>query len=420
MTTNRPADLNKKLRMGIDAARTGNNAVAKAYLIAVLREEPNNIPAMLWLAFVLPSPRDTIRVLRRVLALDPTNERAQAGIRWARGQLGLDPDLPEQEEEVLAAEPEPAAESGSESAEDAFIRQQFFTGKVQKQAKKGVLAHRARRTIRPLLLLIIIMNVLGLTAIGLGALALLPPQTLAAWLPAPSLRPPVDPAAVDIEPVPIPTPVAAARHLAAGADVLALARPPTPLPEPDSAPAAPSPPGPANAPAPAEPVLPATNPTAFVGPELPAALPPAQNLLLAHQPAYPGEKWIEVNLATQQVTAWEGDKPVFSFIASTGLPNTPTITGKFHIYWKLEKTLMTGPGYYLPDVPYTMYFYGGYALHGTYWHNNFGQPMSHGCVNLETGNAKKLFEWAGPAIPPGQTQVTATADNPGTLVVVHQ
>jgi hypothetical protein len=86
----------------------------------------------------------------------------------------------------------------------------------------------------------------------------------------------------------------------------------------------------------------------------------------------------------------------------------------------LEKTLMTGDGYYLPDVPYTMYFYGGYALHGTYWHDNFGQPMSHGCVNLETGNAEKLFEWAEPALPPGQTQVTASVANPGTLVVVHQ
>jgi lipoprotein-anchoring transpeptidase ErfK/SrfK len=80
---------------------------------------------------------------------------------------------------------------------------------------------------------------------------------------------------------------------------------------------------------------------------------------------------------------------------------------------------MIGPGYYLPEVPYTMYFYAGYALHGTYWHDSFGQPMSHGCVNLETGNAQKLFEWAGPVVPPGQTEVVATADNPGTLVVVH-
>jgi lipoprotein-anchoring transpeptidase ErfK/SrfK len=143
-------------------------------------------------------------------------------------------------------------------------------------------------------------------------------------------------------------------------------------------------------------------------------------MFLAHQPAYPGEKWIEVNVTTQQVIAWEGDVPVFMFTVSTGLPNTPTVLGEYNIYWKLESTTMSGPGYYLTGVPYTMYFYKGYALHGTYWHENFGQPMSHGCVNLETGNAQQLFEWAGPVLPPGQTQVTATADNPGTLVVVRQ
>jgi lipoprotein-anchoring transpeptidase ErfK/SrfK len=143
-------------------------------------------------------------------------------------------------------------------------------------------------------------------------------------------------------------------------------------------------------------------------------------LQLAHQPAYPGEKWIEVNVTTQQVTAWEGDKPVMSFAVSTGLPGTPTVLGTFNIYWKLNSALMIGPNYYLPEVPYTMYFYAGYGLHGTYWHDKFGQPMSHGCVNLETGNAKQLFDWAGPTIPPGQTEVTASANNPGTLVVVHE
>jgi lipoprotein-anchoring transpeptidase ErfK/SrfK len=141
---------------------------------------------------------------------------------------------------------------------------------------------------------------------------------------------------------------------------------------------------------------------------------------LAYQPAHPDEKWIEVNVTTQQVIAWEGEKPVMFFTASTGLPNTPTVLGQYHIYWKLEATLMTGYNYYLPDVPYTMYFYGGYALHGTYWHSNFGQPMSHGCVNLKTEEAKQLFEWARPIVPAGQTQVTATTDNPGTLVVVHE
>ncbi len=171
--------------------------------------------------------------------------------------------------------------------------------------------------------------------------------------------------------------------------------------------------------------LPVVKPTQLVGPMGPFETGSRATITtgrrqLAHQPAYPGEKWIEVNVTTQQLTAWEGDKPVMSYVVSTGLPNTPTVLGEFNIYQKLTATLMTGPNYYLPDVPYTMYFYAGYALHGTYWHSNFGQPMSHGCVNLETENARKLFEWASPAMPEGQIEISASADNPGTLVAVHE
>ena len=79
---------------------------------------------------------------------------------------------------------------------------------------------------------------------------------------------------------------------------------------------------------------------------------------------------------------------------SAGLANTPTVAGQFRIQTKLVSTRMRGPGYDLPNVPYTMYFYRGYAIHGTYWHNNFGHPMSHGCVNLRTADAAWLFDWA--------------------------
>jgi lipoprotein-anchoring transpeptidase ErfK/SrfK len=146
---------------------------------------------------------------------------------------------------------------------------------------------------------------------------------------------------------------------------------------------------------------------------------PVAESQLVHRPAAADEKWIEVDITTQRVTAWEGNVPVMSFLASTGLPETPTVEGKFNIYWKLKSTLMTGPDYYLPEVPYTMYFYGGYGLHGAYWHSNFGQQMSHGCVNLSLADSKALFEWADPVIPPGQTQVVSSNLNPGTLVIVH-
>jgi lipoprotein-anchoring transpeptidase ErfK/SrfK len=116
-----------------------------------------------------------------------------------------------------------------------------------------------------------------------------------------------------------------------------------------------------------------------------------------------GTRWIDVDLTNQRVYAYEGDVIVNSFIVSTGTWLTPTVTGQYNIYVKYRSTKMSGPGYYLPNVPYVMYFYKGYGLHGTYWHNNFGTPMSHGCVNLRTDEAEWLFNWA----------------SVGTLVNVH-
>jgi lipoprotein-anchoring transpeptidase ErfK/SrfK len=107
-----------------------------------------------------------------------------------------------------------------------------------------------------------------------------------------------------------------------------------------------------------------------------------------------GIHWIDVDLSQQMVYAYEGNTIVASFLVSTGVPAFPTVTGQFHIYMKFVYTDMAGPGYYLPNVPYTMYFYKGYGLHGTYWHNNFGHPMSHGCVNMYTPDAEWLYYWA--------------------------
>lgn len=107
-----------------------------------------------------------------------------------------------------------------------------------------------------------------------------------------------------------------------------------------------------------------------------------------------GDKWIDVNLSTQTITAYEGPTPVYSALVSTGLWGTPTVVGTYQIYVKYPSTLMSGPGYYLPNVPHVMYFYLGYAIHGAYWHNNFGTPMSHGCVNLSLPDAEWFYNWA--------------------------
>ena len=125
------------------------------------------------------------------------------------------------------------------------------------------------------------------------------------------------------------------------------------------------------------------------GAPVPSAPPPGPST----PPSSSIGKEIVVVLHEQRVYAYENGKLVRSTLASTGIARYPTRVGQFRIYVKYLATLMTGPGYYLPNVPYTMYYSGGYALHGTYWHSNFGRPMSHGCVNLPTTEARWLYEW---------------------------
>ncbi|WP_420630909.1 L,D-transpeptidase family protein [Candidatus Leptofilum sp.] len=110
------------------------------------------------------------------------------------------------------------------------------------------------------------------------------------------------------------------------------------------------------------------------------------------------ERWIDVNLTTQTLTAYEGDIAVFTTLISSGTWEHPTVTGQFRIWLEYESQTMDGRllgyDYYLENVPYVMYFYQDYALHGTFWHSNFGTPMSHGCVNLETNDAAWLYNFA--------------------------
>lgn len=136
------------------------------------------------------------------------------------------------------------------------------------------------------------------------------------------------------------------------------------------------------------------------------------------------EKWIEVDLGKQQVRAWEGNKLVKEFLVSSGKWSATPI-GTYNIWYKTRYQRMKGGSkalgtyYNLPNVPNNMFFYKGYALHGAYWHNNFGRPMSHGCVNEPLAEAKWIFDWAGPIIPEGINAIKATPENPGTRVLVH-
>ncbi len=119
---------------------------------------------------------------------------------------------------------------------------------------------------------------------------------------------------------------------------------------------------------------------------------------VSQAPGGDGRRFV-VDLSEQMLYAYEGDTMVRSTLVSTGLPQWPTVTGTYYIYLKYRSQRMRGPGYDLPNVPYVMYFYQGYGLHGTYWHNNFGSPMSHGCVNMPTSEAEWAFNWASIGTP---------------------
>ena len=118
------------------------------------------------------------------------------------------------------------------------------------------------------------------------------------------------------------------------------------------------------------------------------------------------QKRIEVDLTNQRLYAFEDEKKLYDFPISSGKRATPTPAGAFWPWIKLRYTRTEGGNkkngtyYNLPNVPYVIYLYNeqfpkysGYALHGTYWHNNFGHPMSHGCINLRTTDMAILYYW---------------------------
>lgn len=141
-----------------------------------------------------------------------------------------------------------------------------------------------------------------------------------------------------------------------------------------------------------------------------------------------GEKWIDVNVTKQTLVLYEGTKAVYATLVSTGEAGledaestTATQRGVFRIHTKFVTATMdsdvVGEEFELRDVPYVQYFEKGYALHGAYWHDRFGIPKSHGCINLAPEDARRLFFWTEPALPPGWYSVLKPLR--GTVLFVH-
>jgi L,D-transpeptidase catalytic domain len=147
----------------------------------------------------------------------------------------------------------------------------------------------------------------------------------------------------------------------------------------------------------------------------------------------PNERWIDVNLSTQTVLLFEGTQPIYATLMSSGKESTikekdhRTPTGEWRIREKHVTATMDGDGsaagdlpYSIEGVPYVMYFHNSYALHGAFWHQNYGVRMSHGCINLAPLDAKYLFFHTDPPVPPGWSGSWNATNRPGSRVVVHE
>jgi lipoprotein-anchoring transpeptidase ErfK/SrfK len=136
------------------------------------------------------------------------------------------------------------------------------------------------------------------------------------------------------------------------------------------------------------------------------------------------ERWLDVDLDEQVVVAHEGRRPVFATLASTGNKKWPTASGIYRIWLKFSETTMEGQmgdeqPYSVATVPWTMFFAKDLAFHTAYWHDRFGVPVSHGCVNLSPLDARALYEWASPDVPLGWTMSHGIFERPGSLVKIH-
>ncbi|HEY6078269.1 MAG TPA: L,D-transpeptidase [Polyangiaceae bacterium] len=141
-----------------------------------------------------------------------------------------------------------------------------------------------------------------------------------------------------------------------------------------------------------------------------------------------GERWLDVNVTKQTLVAYEGTRAVYATLISTGeagledpAHTKATKRGIFRIHTKHVSTTMdsdaVGEEFELRDVPYVQYFEEGYALHGAYWHDRFGTPKSHGCINLTPEDARRLFFFTKPGLPEGWHSVMQTLT--GTVLFVH-
>ena len=381
-----------------EALRRGDRASARQLGEQAALRAPEMEDVWLILAASDPDPQEALAYAQKAQQLSPQSERARRGVEWASSRLK---QASAQRQPVAAAENarRPAVPKIQPSQVGALTslprKREYQTAVTLPQLKSN-----GPNWLLPALLvgagfvLVGFIVFFALTSPALASIAnkfgtspAIPQENL--WAPMEIAKPGVTPIAgstftVQSEATATDIPTEAPRQHPFPTDIPAASPTATDVPTeaPSVTPAATETPGTM-----AMEVLADTPTSQYVAPTYSA---PKDQIASAGN----GTRWIDVDLTNQMVYAYEGDTIVNSFVVSTGTWMTPTVTGKYSIYVKIRSGNMHGPGYFLPDVPYIMYFYKGYGLHGTYWHNNFGTPMSHGCVNLRTDEAAWLFNWA--------------------------
>lgn len=350
------------------ALRQGDRLTARRLAAELTRLQPDLEEGWLILAG-LSEPRASIQYLNRALQINPTSQRARQGMHWAIERLRHQTSG----RSLLTTQPPPAEVSSGKTLpvrirsieqKSAEATQPLRIPSQQTAQPAVPSAPNLTAVLQKLPSPLYISLLTLLMVVCLGALLwLVLPDLQTAFAESPSAARPVGALFK-----PSLTPTFTATFTATPTSTATSTATPTPTPTETPTPT------PTDTP----------EPTAT-----PLIISGGMPVEVAED-----EPWIDVNLSEQMVYAYVGRQLVNSFLVSTGTWRTPTVTGQYRIYVKYRYTDMAGPGYYLPNVPYTMYFYKGYGLHGTYWHNNFGTPMSHGCINLRTEDAEWLFNFA--------------------------
>ena len=340
---------NEAIQKARVALKAGDKRSAYAWAKHAAQLAPHVEDAWLILAAV-SQPKQSIKFLERALDINPKSQRAQKGMAWAKRKISLPPKSTQQRapsptSRVKRAKPSPPPKKKN--------RLPLFIGGV--------------------FLLICLIGISFLALNSSPAKALFSNAPTATLSPTPQYWAQGTIAKPTYTPSLTPTPISTLTPTLTPTTTFTPTFTPTNTPTNTLTPTA------TNTPLPTNTFYPTNTPK------------PAPTYAL---PVDEGTHWIEVNLSQQRLYAYAGDTLINSFVVSTGTWATPTVTGYFNIYLKYVSTTMSGPGYYLTNVPYAMYFYGDYGIHGTYWHDNFGTPMSHGCVNMRTSDAGWLYNFA--------------------------